>query len=233
MQAIEMERTATGIDISAIGRNAHRDDVRAERAEEFGAEFVSGAVGTVKDDAKGGQAGSGKDAAAEKFEILGVERGVRDEERRIFRRSIAAMFENSGFELLFDGIGEFHAGVGEEFYAVVVIRIVRGGNNDARLKIILTNEAGDTGSGDYSCESDAAASLLKACGKQSGDVRAGFAGVHADENVGGRVFAEQIGGERKASGKKGGVVERRSAGNTTNAIGSEKFFGHERLTFNS
>lgn len=28
-----------------------------------------------------------------------------------------------------------------------------------------------------------------------------------------------------------GVIKRRSAGDTTNAVGSEKFFGHERETF--
>jgi hypothetical protein len=46
--------------------------------------------------------------------------------------------------------------------------------------------------------------------------------------VSGRVFAEEIGGERAASRKKSGVVERRSAGNATDAIGSEEFFGHEK-----
>ncbi len=60
-------------------------------------------------------------------------------------------------------------------------------------------------------------------------MRAGFASVHADENVGGGVLAEQIGGERAPGGKKSGVIERRSAGNAANSIGSEKFFGHERL----
>jgi len=62
---------------------------------------------------------------------------------------------------------------------------------------------------------------------------AGFAGVHADENVSGGMLAKQISGERTACGEKSGVVERRSAGNAANAIGSEKFFGHEWLAANS
>ena len=60
-------------------------------------------------------------------------------------------------------------------------------------------------------------------------MRAGFASVHPDEHVGGGVFAKQIGGKRASGGKKSGVVERRSAGNAANTVGSEKFFGHERL----
>jgi hypothetical protein len=43
------------------------------------------------------------------------------------------------------------------------------------------------------------------------------------------MLAQQIGGERTAGGEKSGVVERRCAGNAANAVGSEKFFGHERL----
>ena len=44
----------------------------------------------------------------------------------------------------------------------------------------------------------------------------------ADEDVGGGVFAKQISSEGAASGEESGIVERRSAGNATNAICSEK-----------
>jgi hypothetical protein len=43
------------------------------------------------------------------------------------------------------------------------------------------------------------------------------------------VLAEQIGGQSAAGGKQSGVVERRCAWDAANTIGSEKFFGHERL----
>jgi len=72
----------------------------------------------------------------------------------------------------------------------------------------------------------------EAGGKESGDVRAGFARVHADEDVSSGMLANQIGGERAAGGEESGVVERRSAGDAANAIGSEKLFRHERATFN-
>jgi hypothetical protein len=229
LQTIEMERTAAGVDVAAIGRDAHRDDVCAKRMKEFGAEFEGGAIGTVKNDAEAGELGSVNDAAAEKVEIFGVQGRVGDEERWIFRRGIGAMLEDVRFEGFFDGIRKLHASVREKFYPVVVVRIVRSGNDDAGLKIILADKTGDAGRGNDTCKSYRRASLGEPGCKESGDVGAGFASVHADENVGGGMFAEQIGGKRAARGEKSGVVERRSARNAANTIGSEEFFGHERL----
>ncbi len=233
LQAFEMERTAAGVDVAAVGRYTHRDDNGAERAEEFGTEFVSGTVGAVEDDAETGELGSRKDAAAKKIEIFGVERFVGDKERGIFRRRIGAMPKNVRFESFFDGIGELHAGVREKLYAIVVIRIVRSGNNNSGLKIILADEAGDAGGGDDARKSDGRTFMGEAGGKESGDMRAGFARVHADEDVSSGMFANQIGRERTARGEESRVVERRSAGDAANAVGTEKFFRHERITFNS
>lgn len=169
------------------------------------------------------------DAAAKKVEIFGVERRVGDEERRIFRRRIGAMLEDVRFKNFFDGIRELHAGMRKKLYAVVVVRIVRGGNNDASLKIILADETSNAWRGDDACKSNRPAGLRDSSSEKSGDVRAGFARVHADEDVSGGVLAEQIRSERAARGIKSGVIERRGAGNTANTICSEKFFGHERL----
>jgi hypothetical protein len=197
--------------------------------KEFRAEFVGRAVGAIEKDAETGEFGSVNYPAAKKIEILCIKRRVGDEERRIFRRCIRAMFENVRFEGFFDGIWELHACVREQLYAVVMVRIVGGGDDDAGLKIILADEAGDAGCGDDACKGYGCTSLCKAGGEKSGDVRAGFAGVHANENVGRGVFAKQISTERAAGGEESGVIERRSAGNAANSIGSEKFFGHERL----
>ena len=169
------------------------------------------------------------DAAAKKVEIFGVERRVGDEEGRIFWRRIAAMLEDIGFERFFDGVRELHTCVREEFYAVVVVRIVRCGNNDASLKIILANETSNAWRGDDASKSDRPAGLRDSSGEESGDMRTGLARVHADEDMSGGVLAAQIRSERAARGIKSGVIERRGAGNTANTICSEKFFGHERL----
>lgn len=232
-QTFEMQRSTTIIDVAAIRGDAHGDDVRAERTEEFGAKLVSGAVGAVQNNAKAGERCAGNDAAAKKIEIFGVERFVSNGEGRIFRRRIGSVLENIGFEFEFDGIREFHAGVREKLHAIVVVRIVRGGNNNASLKIVLADETGDARCGDNAREGNGCAGVFEPGSEEGSNVGAGFAGVHADKNVCGRVFAEQKGGERTAGGEKSGVVERRSARNAANAVGSEQFFGHERLTVNS
>jgi hypothetical protein len=119
--------------------------------------------------------------------------------------------------------------VREEFYAVVLVGIVGGGDNHAGLKVILAHQAGYAGRGDDSRKSDGAAGQPQSRGKKCGDVRAGFAGIHADEHVGGRMLPQQISAEGAAGGEERGVIERRSAGDTANSVRSEEFFGHESL----
>jgi hypothetical protein len=133
---------------------------------------------------------------------------------------------DAGFEGFFDGIGEFHSSVGEKLNAVVVKRIVRSGNDHAGFEIVLAHEAGDTGSGDDASEGNRSAALSQAGGEDGSDVRAGFAGVHADEDAGGTDFADEIGGERKAGRKESCVVKRRGAGDAADTVGAEKFFCH-------
>ena len=139
------------------------------------------------------------------------------------------MLEDIGFERFFDGVRELHTCVREEFYAVVVVRIVRCGNNDASLKIILANETSNARSGDDACKSYRPACLGDSSGEKSGYVRTGLARVHADEDMSGGVLAAQIRSERAARGIKSGVIERRSAGNAANTVSSEECFWHERL----
>jgi hypothetical protein len=55
--------------------------------------------------------------------------------------------------------------VGEELYAVVLIRIVRRGNDHTGLKIILANEASDAGGSYDAGESDRGPSVLEPRGE--------------------------------------------------------------------
>ena len=139
------------------------------------------------------------------------------------------MLENLSFEFFFEGIRKFHSCMGEKFYTIVVKRIVRGGDDDARLKIVLADEAGNAGSGDDTGEGDGGARLAKSGGEKSGDVRTRFTGVHPDEDIGGAMFALEGIGQGAASGVESGVIQWRSAGDTAHAVGSEEFFGHEKV----
>src|ERR1700675_2854036 len=58
-------------------------------------------------------------------------------------------------------------------------------------------------------------------------MRAGFARVHADEDIGRAVFALESSGECEAGRVKSGIVERRSAGDAADTVGTEELFSHE------
>ena len=62
------------------------------------------------------------------------------------------MLENVRFEFLLDSVGEFHARMRKKLHAIVLKRIVRGGNHHAGLEIILSHQAGDARRGDNTCE---------------------------------------------------------------------------------
>lgn len=102
------------------------------------------------------------------------------------------MFENVSFELFFSGIREFHARMREKFHAIVLKRVVRRGNDHASLKIILAHEAGHARSGNNTGEYSRSASLRETGRKKTGDVRAGLASVHTDQNMRFAVLAIQI-----------------------------------------
>src|SRR6266550_1278071 len=57
-------------------------------------------------------------------------------------------------------------------------------------------------------------------------MRAGFASVHADEDVRCAMFAIEIRGENASGGVKSGVVQRRRARGAANPVGSKKLLGH-------
>src|SRR6202043_3409660 len=57
-------------------------------------------------------------------------------------------------------------------------------------------------------------------------MRAGFASVHADEDMRCPMFAIEIRGESASGGVKSGVVQRRCARDAANPVGSKKLFGH-------
>ncbi len=86
-----MERATIGIDVAAVRSIADGDDLRAEGAEQLGAELVGGAVGAVQNDAEIGEIGSGDDAGAEEGEVFGVEGFVGDEGGEIGGGEIGAI----------------------------------------------------------------------------------------------------------------------------------------------
>ena len=138
------------------------------------------AIGAVDDDFHAGEAGAGKNGGAESVEVVVVDFFV------VAQAEIAAGFggfirgKNKTFDFGFDRVGKFCAGGGNEFHAVVVIRIVRGGNNHARRKTFVADQPGHARSGDDSGGNRFDAGGGEAAGDAFGDVRTGFASVAAN-----------------------------------------------------
>jgi len=55
LQTLKMKGTAAIVDVAAVWRDAHRDNIGTQGAEQFGAKFVGGAVCTIQNDAKAGK----------------------------------------------------------------------------------------------------------------------------------------------------------------------------------
>ena len=111
------------------------------------------------------------------------------------------MLENVEFEGFFGGVGKLHPRVGKKFYAIVMKGIVGRGDDHAGFKIILAYQAGYAGCGDDAREGHRCAGLRQTRGQDSGDMRAGFAGVHADKHAGSGMLAMQIGAQSVAGGE--------------------------------
>src|SRR5882762_9383201 len=94
------------------------------------------------------------------------------------------MFQDSLFDSFLDRVWKLHSFVGKQFDAVVLVRIVRSGNDDADMEIILADEAGDAGSGEYASEGNGSAALDEASGYDGCYVGTGLAGIRANERVG-------------------------------------------------
>jgi len=136
------------------------------------------------------------------------------------------MLQDSRFDSLLDGVRKLHAFVGEKFDAIVLVRIVRGRDDDTDVKIVLAHEASNARSGEYACKRNGGAALKEAGGDDGRNVWAGFAGVRADEGVRRTVVAMKILGNGKADRKESGVVEGRSSGDAADTVCSKKLSRH-------
>src|SRR5438876_6449584 len=99
------------------------------------------------------------------------------------------MREDSRFDFFLDRVRKLHPFVGEKFDAIVLIRIVRSGDDDAYMEIVLADEAGNARSGKNAGEGNGGATLDEAGGHDGRYVRTGFASVGTDEGVGRSVVA--------------------------------------------
>jgi hypothetical protein len=124
LQLFKMKRTASGIDVAAVGFRGDANDVAAERGKKFRSKLIGGAIRTIKNDAKTFKVRAGNYAGAEKIEILMMQRIIRTKIWQSSRWFFGSQLENSRFDFFLNGIGKFHTFVRKKFDSIVLIRIV-------------------------------------------------------------------------------------------------------------
>ena len=129
--------------------------------------------------------------------------------------------EYSFFQFEFLGVGNFVAGVGEDFETVVLEGIVGGGNHEARGEGAGFGEPGDAGGGQNSRNFKLHTlpnQTRRYLGRQRGT---GFPGIHADENARRRRMGQRPFAQRAAEGEDGAGVEGIPPGDPANTVGTE------------
>src|SRR5271156_6794444 len=115
----------------------------------------------------------------------------------------------------------------EKLHAVVVIGIMGRGNYNPGLKIVLANQTGHSRGGDYAGEGYGGTASRQARCEHRGNVGAGFASVHPDQDVRGAIRVVQIPTEGPASCEQRAVIQGRNTWDTADAVGTEKLFRHK------
>ncbi|GAC1630430.1 MAG: hypothetical protein NVS9B14_01060 [Candidatus Acidiferrum sp.] len=94
------------------------------------------------------------------------------------------------------------------------------------MKIILADKTGNTGSGEDSSKRNRSAALQEASSDDTGDMRAGFARVRANQGVRSYMVAVEKFGNGKTESKEGGIIKRRSAGDAANTVRTKELSRH-------
>ncbi len=124
------------------------DHLGAERAEQRRSKNAGGAIGAIENDFQPREFRAGKHATPEEGQILGVKRSVGAQRKRAVPDRIILPTKDISLDFLFNGVGKFHARAGKQLHAVIVIGIVRGGNDHSGVILLAAHQAGHARSGD-------------------------------------------------------------------------------------
>ena len=125
-----------------------------------------------------------------------------------------------GADLFLDGVGKLHALTAKELDAVELRRIVRSGNDDAAIELILNGEQRHSRRGDNAAAVRAATLGHNAGGQSALEHGARKARVAADADI----RTKELG--RRAAQAKREVAREVGIGDATDAVGTEDVLGH-------
>jgi hypothetical protein len=222
-EVIDVKGTDTVVDITAVGGVGDGDDFSAEGGKEVGGKEGCGAVGAIGDDAEAVEAmGKGR---GEEVEIAGGELILGRE-----GSGGDGMGNGEGEDLFFEGeflgIGEFEAGMIEDFEAIVLVGIVRGGDHDAGSIGAVFRIPGEAGGSEEAGEVRLNGGGEQAGGEGFGQPRAGFAGIEGKEHFGVGGLRASPSPERGTEGKSSGGIHGGRTGPAPDAVGPEELARH-------
>lgn len=147
LEGFRMERARAFVDIATIGGDALGEDGGTEAPEDLWAEVEGGTVCGIDEQGFSAQGEVGRPGAEEMGEVgfrscgIGIKppdpRGIRPREEAI--EGLLKKGFNGGFGV----VGEFVAVGVKEFDPIVLERIVRGGDHDAKIGFVERKERGD------------------------------------------------------------------------------------------
>ena len=222
LQGFQVGRTAALVDIDAVGHGVHDVGTGLEAGKQLRRRCGRRAVGTVHADPQPGEVVF--DCGAQMLDILragllhAADHGT-DIAPALLRDRIFA--EDEGFDLRLCRVGQFVALAVEDLDAVVLIGIVRSGDDDAGVRPALDRQVCHRGRGDHTQRHHIAAH-----GADAGDQRGfqhirGNAGVLSQGDLGSSLlFLRQNGGHRLADAVRH-IGGQRLAHDAANPVGAE------------
>ena len=152
---LRVHRAAFLVDVHAVGLIAVHENLGAKLAQDAGCGFIGRAVGAIDHDTHAFERHAAREGTLGVFNVAA--KRVVDAHRlangvggRADALDVAA--ENQLFDLPLDVVVEFVAVRTKKFNAVVVIRIVRRGDDDAGVGAQAARDIGDAGGGQRSDE---------------------------------------------------------------------------------
>src|SRR5271156_2549894 len=184
---LRVQRSAGFVDIAAVGAGMRDDDMAAKVSEELRSNRGGRPVGTIDDNAATIER-QARDSGKQEADVLGavgfVDRRWDGLLRR--RRQTGELTEYLLFDREFDSIGQLIAVRAEQFDPIVIPGIVRGRDDNASGKPVRMRKKGDGRSRNHASALYRGPACSETRSQRGSNPLAGLAGVHTEQNAGGR-----------------------------------------------
>ena len=233
-EVLRMHGAAVAVDVGAVGGVAEDEDFRAQFAQDAGGGLVGGAVGAVHHDAHAVEGQALGERSLCELDVT-AQRVVNADGFADLRGggadALDVAAEDEAFDPRLDGFGQLEAVRAEELDAVIIVGIVRGGDDDAGVRAQRARGVSDARGGQRADEEHVHAHAEDAGAEGVLEHVAGEAGVLADDDavlaaragLGLEVLEDVRGGAAELQGGLGG--DRLDVGGATDAVGAEDFLG--------